>query len=1094
MKKFFTITYLAIPLFLLMFPLGVRAQTISANTVWEKGVYNISEDLIIEEGSKLTISPGTHLVFNDGRAMQVLGDLVVGSSGSNSTESIEKVIFEGSHSLNDSMGDAEDGVADIITEEGFIPAWSISVSGSAVFNGVEFKNSTQGLESLSGTVEMKDVSMQNLGWCFSFDQEAQFNLVDLECKNQTMGSGISGKSRGSLKSISFLGMKNSGEVLGLYDSNISIEDVSIKVQGRQKGIVFNRGEYSLLDSRVYFNDGAVVGAESGVGVSGVQSDLNNQTRGIVAYKNTLVSVASTTFRDLGYGIHNFGGEIQVASSTFENNDIAVFQTPLAQVGIDYGVGGDISGSSGLSDLVTLSGSRVLNNIFDIKNDVLEPINAQGVWWGGSAPKIEGVVDVKNPLDVDPWSLQTQTACCASVVLIPGFQASQLGLMSNDDIKDVLWVPHNNGDVRSLFFNDSGESNHGIRAFEILNSVFGKEYYAPITHHLNSLVDRGVIASWSDFPYDWRYSIFNIQASSTQSGDEGLEKLRQLVLEESLRSKSGKVTLIAHSNGGLVARALIAQYPDISGKIESIIYVGVPHIGTPKAIASLLHGAGESILAGILMRAKTARDFGLTLPGAFGLLPHPSFFSEAQKPVITFSTSTQKLLGINQGSINQINSLDRFLTKIRTGTKDTTQLSVPSTLSGTLLDTARGEQNRIAKNEQKAFKEYSIYGTGLPTIETLAYKSKDDSCKVTRLNKCNLENLLLPTYQMSKNGDGTVLSLSASRIGTPFEIDLLKESQKQDDEKIEHATLFKSQKIKDIITQIIEQSDDEQILALAQGSVDHKLNVKESGDESGARDVQQIISIHSPVTLHVYDSHGNHTGPQIKTGLDTLPEDFLFIDEEIPGSTYIDQGHEASIYLSTVEPVSIELIGTDVGKFSLDITTRIGDKVIDTKNYTDIPVIVGSQVQLDLDQKILVTSTTTAVTFKQPPQLKVDIDADGNVDSVISHDQKIPHQEKKRLKLEMLKFILSKYFDVRFNRIYIDQLQQFIKKLGEVKKEKTDEQTHKVNHKNEALVFKSLKANKKQVIKAGEKLQHTQQDQQKIKKFIATEFEQLLKSE
>jgi pimeloyl-ACP methyl ester carboxylesterase len=1094
MKKFFTITYSTIQLFLLVFPLGVRAQTISTNTVLEKGVHNISEDLIIEEGSKLTILPGAHLVFNDGKVMQVLGDLVVGSSGSNGAGSMEKVVFEGSQAPNDSIGDAEDGVADIIAAEGFTPTWSISVSGSAVFNGVEIRNSTQGLESFGGTVEMKDVSMQNLGWCFSFDQETHFKLVDLECKSQTMGSGISGQSEGSLKSVSFIDMKNSGEVLGLYNSNINIEDVSIKVRGRQKGIVFNRGEYSLLDSRVYFSDGTVVGAESSAGVPGVLSDLNNQTRGIAAYKNTLVLVASTTFRDLGYGIHNFGGEIRVASSTLENNDISVFQTPLAQVGIDYGIGGNTSGSSGLSDLVTLSGSRVLNNIFDIKNDMLEPINAQGVWWGGSAPKIEGVVDVKNPLADDPWSLQTQTACCASIVLIPGFQASQLGLMSNDDIKDVLWAPHNNGDVRSLFFNSAGESNYGIRAFEILNSVFGKEYYAPITHHLNSLVDRGVIASWSDFPYDWRYSIFNIQASSTESGDKGLEKLRQLVLEESLRSKNGKVTLIAHSNGGLVTRALIAQYPDISAKIESIIYVGVPHIGTPKAIASLLHGAGESILAGILMRAKTARDFGLTLPGAFGLLPHSSFFGEALKPVITFSTSTQKLLGINQGSINQIKSLDSFLTKIRTGVKDATQLSVPSTLSGTLLGAARGEQNRIVINEQKVFKEYSIYGTGIPTIETLAYKSKDDSCKVTRLNKCNLENLLLPTYQMSKNGDGTVLSLSASVVGIPFEVDLLKESQQQDDEKIEHATLFKSQKVKDIITQIIEQSDGEQILALAQESVDQKMSTKENDDESSGADVQQIISIHSPVALHVYDSYGNHTGPQIRTDLDTLPEDFLFIDEEIPGSSYIDQGHEASIYLSTVEPISIELIGTDVGKFSLDITTQIGDKVIDIKNYTDIPVIVGSQVQLDLDQKILETSTTTAVTFIQLPQLKVDIDADGNVDSVISHDQKIPHQEKKRLKLEMLKFILSKYFDARFNKIYIDQLQQFIKKLSEIKKEKTDEQTHKINYKNEAVVFKSLKVNKKQMIKVGEKSQHIQQDQQKIKKFIDIEFEQLLKSE
>ncbi len=1067
-----------------MFPLEAGAQTISTNTFWEKGVYKIEEDLIIEAGAQLTIQPGSQLLFTDGRVLQVAGDLVVGS---NSLNGVEKVTFEGAQESDNSIGEVVDDTPSTAIDDNFIPAWSIVVSGSAKLSNVEFKNSTQGLEAFGGTVEISDVQMHNLGWCFNFDHETKFKLLNVICDQQTMSSGVSGDSEGSLSSVSFSDMKNSGEILGLYNSNVSIKDLNIKIRGRQKGVVFNRGEYSVTDSKFYFGGGDIE----------TVPDINNQARGIVAYKNTQLSVASSTVQGLGYGIHNFGGEVKIASSTLEHNDIAVFQTPLAQVSIDYGVGGDVSNSSDLNDLLTLSGSRILSNTFDIKNDILEPINAQGVWWGGLAPKVEGVVKTEGSLSVDPWSIQTQMSCCSSVVFIPGFQASQLGLMNNDNVQDVLWVPHNNGDVRDLFLSTTGESKGGIHAFEILNSVFGKEYYAPITHHLNSLVDGGVISSWADFPYDWRYSMFNIKATSTEGGDGGLEKLRQLIVNQSKGSRSGKVTLIAHSNGGLVVRALVAQYPDISAKIESVVYVGVPHSGTPKAIASLLHGAGESLLAGILMRAKTARDFGLTLPGAFGLLPHPSFFNGAAKPVITFSSSTKKLLGINQDSINQAKALDSFLTKIRTSTKDATQLNVPSTLSSALLGTTRVEQNKITVGDKSDFKEYSIYGIGLPTIETLAYKAKEDSCKVTRLNKCNLENLLLPTYQMSQEGDGTVLSSSASRIGIPLKIDLTLESKKLDGEKIDHATLFKSPKVRELITKIIEQGGGEQNSALAQNSLTNNLDeVSEDvgGSENDDLDVQQIVSIHSPVELHVYDGYGNHTGPQVGNNSGVLSEDFLFIDEEIPGSVYIDQGHEASIYLSSVEPITIELIGTDVGNFSLDITTKVGDKIIDRKDYIDVSVVVGSQVQLELKQKLIEASSTVIVATEQAPQLKVDIDADGKTDSTVTHDQKVSRPEKKKLKLEMLKFIMSKYFDARFNKIYLDQFQLLIKKLGEIKKEKFEEQVHSIKNKNEALVLKSFKQNKSYTNKTGNNQQYTQQDKQKIKNFIDVEIEQLIKSE
>lgn len=113
------------------------------------------------------------------------------------------------------------------------------------------------------------------------------------------------------------------------------------------------------------------------------------------------------------------------------------------------------------------------------------------------------------------------------------------------------------------------------------------------------------------PFDWRRDL-------TDLGREFLQVIEQC--------GDRKVLVVAHSMGGLIARAAMAQDP--SSRIERLVQLGAPNQGsyapllalravypTVRKIAALdLHHTAEEL----------ARDVFRTLPGLYELLPEPLF--------------------------------------------------------------------------------------------------------------------------------------------------------------------------------------------------------------------------------------------------------------------------------------------------------------------------------------------------------------------------------------------------------------------------------------------------------------------------------------
>jgi len=68
-------------------------------------------------------------------------------------------------------------------------------------------------------------------------------------------------------------------------------------------------------------------------------------------------------------------------------------------------------------------------------------------------------------------------------------------------------------------------------------------------------------------------------------------------------------------------------------------VAVPQLGTPKTIASLLHGDYQEKGFGVILKAETARELGEDMPGGYGLLPSSGYFSKVSDPVVIFDTNS-----------------------------------------------------------------------------------------------------------------------------------------------------------------------------------------------------------------------------------------------------------------------------------------------------------------------------------------------------------------------------------------------------------------------------------------------------------------------
>ena len=545
---------------------------------------------------------------------------------------------------------------------------------------------------------------------------------------------------------------------------------------------------------------------------------------------------------------------------------------------------------------------------------------------------------------------------SNVLFLPGFQGSFLYLESAVR-ENQLWTPFIDGDdVGKLGMSEAGDSIEDVYTREIIGDVAGLDLYRSFGEHLDRLVATGTIQSWEAFPYDWRQDVFDIIEDGTALAEEERAYPAEVLGELAEESGTGKVTIVAHSNGGLLAKALIDKLGEEGDEslVDRIVLIGSPQLGAPKTIGSMLHGYGQEVVFKefyTVIFPSSARYISLNMPGVYTLLPAEGYLEEQTTPVVTFGEEevvTPYRDAYGEG-IETYEELQEFLVGQTDGrlSPDRDDTETPAILNAALLARAAlNHEHFRAWEPPEDVEVISVVGVGLSTPEAFRYKQEERTeCVLTII--CETRKVLDYEVQMTLEGDGTVPALSAGYIGDVYYVDMRSFNESVGSNK-RHAEMSGIEPITTLIERIL--TNESELPAYVSRELPDV-------SASGVR-----ISTHSPVAFVVTDNEGRRSGVLVDE------EGGREILQEIPNSYVIETAESIYVGLPDGSEVEVAISGKGAGTFALEVaqTNSVGE-VTERVRYEDIVVTEETSAVLVIDEA------------SAPASFVVDIDGDGAAD-------------------------------------------------------------------------------------------------------------------
>jgi len=389
---------------------------------------------------------------------------------------------------------------------------------------------------------------------------------------------------------------------------------------------------------------------------------------------------------------------------------------------------------------------------------------------------------------------TVEAGYSNVAFLPGLEASRLYRPGEDQV----WEPTRNQDIEELYLSPlTGESvNSDIYARGIIDEspriVNGYNVYKKFEEFMDTeVVGEGIINEWKALPYDWRFDLDEILDGGRVVGSSGgLENISYIeatstpyIFQELARlaktSDSGKLTIIAHSNGGLLAKYLLKEIEDethpyhrLLDKIDKVILVAVPQIGTPAAVEGLLHGDEPQLGAnvgpvdwGFIVDEERARELVENMKSAYNLLPSEKYFDFVASPIVEFDENVSDAYDFRNLYGDKIDSFDELqnflLGDPQAGSRrlepDSNDEESPNVLKSYFLSGAKLKHDDIDNwTAPENIEVIQIAGWGIKTLRGIEY-----SCGNFCASLSTLDRDILKTHE----GDGTVVLPSAVAMST-----------------------------------------------------------------------------------------------------------------------------------------------------------------------------------------------------------------------------------------------------------------------------------------------------------------------------------------
>jgi hypothetical protein len=939
----------------------------------EQGPYLVSGFVEIPAGVILSVDPGVTVYFSDDGYLEVSGRFVARGTP---TELVQLT----------SIQDLESG-----TETNY-PFWNIETTGAGEIELIytHLRRSEGGVWVNRTVPKIEHVLIEDFGGVGLLNTRESAVLTDIHVRDSYSGVYLSDTK----KKIRIEGL------VGIDANPLSL---------------IRAKDVELVDARVLFtqprNVAAVYARSSGLRLDNVTLLGMGRGQGVWSDHST-TTLASTTIEGFRTGIWTLEGNVQIEFSDIRANGNGIERAYTGPVILGFWEQlrslFEVQAQSVSSDILRIENSSVRNNNVGILNNTENEVIATNVFWGDAtgpyhASNPEGLGnEVTDLVSFRPWLTEvpvqeSETACCSGVLFIPGFQGSRLYRQESRGGEDRLWEPNANADGRELHFSSTTRNpvTSGIYARDLVKPISAFEVYGQFEEWLQEFASR-TNRNAGIFVYDWRYSPRQIVRGEYLADDpmgNTSESLRVQFRRLKEAAQNGKVTILVHSNGGLVVKEFIKTLEDSTDEedkdllrsIDKVVFVATPHLGAPQTIAALMFGYEQSIFFGIFQNKASAKKLGRDIPAPYYLLPTEKYYEHISTSTISFEQGGRTFSGINlspygRGVLNFQDQKSFLLASLDPNRPSYNSLLMPVKLDSQYYSDAEAFHSTFDNYQlPEHIRTFVVAGTGVPTLARFSYIDNDGTLD-TR-----------PTLTLA--GDGTVPVVSATEMKSTteaFYFDLYGHNTQNKNRA--HASILSTKPVQTLLESIIVGSSTETIAHISQASSTYP----------GLSFSQ--ISIHSPVSLELVDAQGRITNATTT---------------EIPNSYYFEFGEAKYAGFVAGSNVQARLKGTGSGTFTTIISHVSADGVESSmQTVEDLPVSTA------LSGRVLYTGTST--------RLELDVDSDGRVDTQIDTSKTLTPLQY----LELIRgYVLALEVPPRVKKELLKEIGEIQKKLQKNKKTK-----------------------------------------------------------
>ncbi len=422
-----------------------------------------------------------------------------------------------------------------------------------------------------------------------------------------------------------------------------------------------------------------------------------------------------------------------------------------------------------------------------------------------------------------------------VIIVPGVIASYL---RNRDANKEVWpnflemfTSNNDEYLDELILPVSGAPYElNIEPYDIFRKVSDYDFFQGLITELenNGYEEENDLFV---FPYDWRLDIDYLSGHGAADNPDTLSNKIQYVLEQ---THASKVDIIAHSMGGLIAKRYVQVFG--ASLVDKFIDIATPHLGSPKTFKILACG-DDLDMKKLTFGLNTERVMTISqnFPSIYQILPSALYFDPLD---VDYNAYIADIHDIDNNGIKGNLDYGQSLALMVNKGRNYDLLISNETLHGAI-------DNYSPQTE--GVPTYNIVGCGQATLGKILVLNKEKSGRYS--------------YGLKYiEGDSTVPLKSAEYLISKKVYYV---------NNTEHAYLSSANGVRQLVASILKGEQDDFDLAAYTNLNDNKNICSFSGAQ---------IEFHSPIDLHVYDSVGNHLGPDvngdIETGIDGAQYDII----------------------------------------------------------------------------------------------------------------------------------------------------------------------------------------------------------------------------